>query len=733
MCAEYSASIHADVSILVLSFPPFSNLTPPIYQTSPTWWYEMSSKEKEKKNTKKWSSEDVVQAVVIADSFNFCFLPITAEKPRALLPLVNRPLIDYTVEFLAVSGVKEIYVYCCAHVDQLRAHLDKSRWTQKSSSVKLSIITSKDFPSVGDALRDIDAQGLIRSDFVLVSGDLVSNMDLREVIAKHKQLREKDKMTVMTNVYKRAHPGHRTRSMEDDILLATNSTTDRVLFCEKPDGKKKIKIPVAMFKENDKVEINYDVLDCHISVCSPSVPQLFSDNFDYQTRYHFIRGIINDEVLGNTIYADFICDQYAARVSNLQTYEAISKDVIHRWVFPLVPDNCALEEAYSYGRRNIYLSINVALAFDCILEEDVVLGSESSVGPQTHITHSSIGRNCKIGKGVKIEGCYIWNDVTIGDHCILQKSIIASNVVIKPNVTVEDGCIISFNVVIGEGFTVQAGSRLTTSQQAALTSSDGWEDDNESSVNDKPFEECVVEDVGEGGKGFKWDYPIPDSDDESDNFIKEKWHTTVNTQDEEEDEESISEESTPSATPELVQLLSVDKDSETVMFYHEILDSIRSSLTDSVPNDNTILMINASKHAYNVPINEVPLHVVKAILEGPPSSSSKAEMMEYIIKAFRYFQSLLVHYMKEKEVQKAVIVSMSEYATKDKSFASLFAKYVLELYNLDVVEESSILEWYAQFSLQTDNILEYSEVLRHIQPVIEWLETAEEESEEESD
>ena len=733
MCTEYSARIHADVSILVLFFPPCSNLTPPIYQTSPTWWYEMSSKEKEKKNTNKWSSEDVVQAVVIADSFNFCFLPITAEKPRALLPLVNRPLIDYTVEFLAVSGVKEIYVYCCAHADQVRAHLDKSRWTQKSSSVKLSIITSKDFPSVGDALRDIDAQGLIRSDFVLVSGDLVSNMDLREVIAKHKQLREKDKMTVMTNVYKRAHPGHRTRSIEDDILLATNSTTDRVLFCEKPDGKKKIKIPVTMFEENDEVEINYDVLDCHISVCSPSVPQLFSDNFDYQTRYHFIRGIINDEVLGNTIYADFICDQYAARVSNLQTYEAISKDVIHRWVFPLVPDNCALEEAYSYGRRNIYLSINVALAFDCILEEDVVLGSESSVGPQTHITHSSIGRNCKIGKGVKIEGCYIWNDVTIGDYCVLQKSIIASNVVIKPNVTVEDGCIISFNVVIGEGFTVQAGSRLTTSQQAALTSSDGWEDDNESSVNDKPFKECVVEDVGEGGKGFKWDYPIPDSDDESDNFIKEKWHATVNTQNEEEDEESISEESTPSATPELVQLLTVDKDSETVMFYHETLDSIRSSLTDSVPNDNTILMINASKHAYNVPINEVPLHVVKAILEGPPSSSSKAEMMEYVIKAFRYFQSLLVHYMKEKEVQKAVIVSMSEYATKDKSFASLFAKGVLELYNLDVVEESAILEWYAQFSLQTDNSLEYSEVLRHIQPVIEWLETAEEESEEESD
>ena len=54
MCAEYSASIHADVSILVLSFPPCSNLTPPIYQTSPTWWYELDEfqGEREKEHEK---------------------------------------------------------------------------------------------------------------------------------------------------------------------------------------------------------------------------------------------------------------------------------------------------------------------------------------------------------------------------------------------------------------------------------------------------------------------------------------------------------------------------------------------------------------------------------------------------------------------------------------------------------------------------------------------------------
>ncbi|CAI8009449.1 Probable translation initiation factor eIF-2B subunit epsilon [Geodia barretti] len=71
------------------------------------------------------AAEDAIQAVVIADSFNYRFLPVTIEQPRALLPLVNRPLIDYTVEFLAVAGVQEIFVYCCTRAEAVRAHLER--------------------------------------------------------------------------------------------------------------------------------------------------------------------------------------------------------------------------------------------------------------------------------------------------------------------------------------------------------------------------------------------------------------------------------------------------------------------------------------------------------------------------------------------------------------------------------------------------------------------------------
>ena len=79
-----------------------------------------------------------------------------------------------------------------------------------------------------------------------------------------------------------------------------------------------------MFKENPQVELHYDLSNTHISICSPVVLHLFSDNFDYQTWEDFAKGILtNEEILGNTIYLHQLKGFYGARVSNIHMYDAI--------------------------------------------------------------------------------------------------------------------------------------------------------------------------------------------------------------------------------------------------------------------------------------------------------------------------------------------------------------------------------------------------------------------------
>lgn len=55
-----------------------------------------------------------------------------------------------------------------------------------------------------------------------------------------------------------------------------------------------------------QVTVRYDLLDTHIMICSPQVPALFSDNFDYSTRDDFLRGVLNSEEVGQTILF-FVC------------------------------------------------------------------------------------------------------------------------------------------------------------------------------------------------------------------------------------------------------------------------------------------------------------------------------------------------------------------------------------------------------------------------------------------
>ena len=687
-------------------------------------------------------AEDAIQAVVIADSFNYRFLPITVEQPRALLPLVNRPLIDYTVEFLAVAGVREIFVYCCTHGDALKAHLEASRWMKPTSPVRLRIIISEACPSVGDALRDIDAQSLISTDFVLVSGDLVSNMQLQEVVQRHRELKKKDKMLVMTCVYKKAQPRHRTRSIEDDILICTNAADGQLLFCEKPRKHSRMNIPLSLLDDHREIEVRYDLLDCHISLCSPSVPQLFSDNFDYQTRHHFIRGILlNEDILGNHIYTHVISDQYAARVCNLNTYDAISKDVIHRWVYPLVPDNT--DETCSYGRRNIYLNTNVSLSFGCELHEDVVIGHNSSVGRNTHITQSSIGHYCKIGNNVVIEGAYIWDHCVIEDGAKVSRSILCDSVYVKSNVVVEAGCILSYGVTVGPDFTVKKGSRLTLSHDTGAmgggAEEEDWgeEEEEEETAEAKdtlmsPTENSDPAEVGREGRGFLWQPPTNDSD-ELEQSLVEEWPVSEVESSREETSSESSRGSTPGPTHPSHQF-SEGADVDNLLFYNEIIDLIRSGLADKVSIDNTILMINAAKHAYNIPIHDVPLAIVKAILEGPRCSTGTvstpqlSDTMAYIKSAVTFFTPLLRHYIKDQPLQQSVMETLVDCAEKQASVLGNLARLTLLFYNQDILEEGVILSWHEHYSSTAGDSAKKKEVLGTIKPVVEWLQTASEES-----
>lgn len=60
-------------------------------------------------------------------------------------------------------------------------------------------------------MRDIYTRGLVTSDFVLVMGDLVSNIRIDEVVRVHKERRKTNKDAIMTMVVKESGSKHPTK------------------------------------------------------------------------------------------------------------------------------------------------------------------------------------------------------------------------------------------------------------------------------------------------------------------------------------------------------------------------------------------------------------------------------------------------------------------------------------------------------------------------------------------
>lgn len=99
----------------------------------------------------------------------------------------------------------------------------ESRW-KSVPGVTVTVVVSTSSMSAGDALREMETKGMLTTDFILVSGDVVSNMKLSKVLAEHKwgsnslfseslfrARRKKDKNCIMTTIFKKAEPSHRTR------------------------------------------------------------------------------------------------------------------------------------------------------------------------------------------------------------------------------------------------------------------------------------------------------------------------------------------------------------------------------------------------------------------------------------------------------------------------------------------------------------------------------------------
>lgn len=570
-----------------------------------------------------------------------------------------------------------------------------------SVGMNLHIIPSE-ATSFGDAMRELDATGKLRSDFILMNFDTITNAKLIPSILKtHKENCKQDKGTAMTVVYKKVAPGQRTGN---EVVVAIDKKTSRMLFHERvhPTGKEnKFVFPLDIFLERREVEIHHDFLDPQIAICAPSALTLFTDNFDYETRDQFIRGLVmGQEIQSDSIYVSQLpSEEYAAKVSDWNSYHMVSRDVINRWVYPLVPDMgvCCLNQQYLFLRNNIYRHKTIKVERTCSIQSDVVLHQGSTVDEKSLLSSCVLGKNCRIGRNCIITNTYIFDNVEIEDNCKLENCIIGNTVQLKANSKITGGSVIADNCVIAANSQIEGCLIQSVQPEIDEYSTNEFEKLGEFAYNLKEVEEDEGDDVGVQLKIVKFAPPEP-------NYESSAYSSGNETEDEDDDGPAFQQE---------------DSD----IFLNEVIESLKRGFDEKSNAEFLVLEINSSRYAYNMALHEVNFFVIKAVFNLSVISNS-AEPVKGFIKIYDYLgEKVLKNYIKDDAAMIDCLKATIECCEENEDLKSKAMNIVKFMYDKDLLTEDVIISWYDDAEMKW--------VKKSLQPLIKWF--LEAESEDSSD
>ncbi|KAI3915836.1 hypothetical protein MKX01_013292 [Papaver californicum] len=318
-------------------------------------------------------------------------------------------MIDYSLAWLKSSGVEQVFVVVCngPHSRQIIDYLAKFERLSLDPKFTVTTIAPMGSVSAGDALRFVYERDVIHGDFVLISGDTVTNMSLKQKLK------------------------HLTGNNDDQLVMAIHPNTKELLYYDEDGADSNTDMVSTLGNKGllldnpAAVQVHNDIEDCYIDVCSPEVLSLFADNFDHQhLRCHLVRGLLEDDIMGYRIFMQEIDgSSYAARVDNFRSYDTTSKDIIQWSTYPLKLES----------QGTIYKG------------SDIQISSSADVGPFTLVgSGTSIGDYSKISNS----GSYIWDNVTIQDGCQLNNALVCDGVVIESEVVLEPGVVLSFKVIV---------------------------------------------------------------------------------------------------------------------------------------------------------------------------------------------------------------------------------------------------------------------------------------------
>jgi mannose-1-phosphate guanylyltransferase/phosphomannomutase len=358
-----------------------------------------------------------MKAVVMAGGEGSRLRPLTINRPKPMVPIVNKPVMEHVLDLLKRHGITDVIVTV-----QYLASVIQDTFGD-GSSLGMNIQYSIEEVPLGTAGSVKLAAEHLDDTFIVISGDALTDFDLTKIIESHRANKAKATLTLY----------HVPNPLEYGVVITDESGRIRQ-FLEKPGWG----------------EVFSDTVNTGIYVLEPSI----FDYYEAGKPVDFSQDVFPQLLAKNDALFGYVASGYWCDVGNIPEFLRANAELLSGMV--------NLDPIGQEIGGGVWLeSENVEIAPDAQLFGPIWLGTGCKIKGGVVIRGPTVIRDDTIlDTRAQVDRSVIWRNSYVGERAEIRGAIVGRQCSIKSKVMVFEGTVIGDGTTVGEGAIVQPNVKI---------------------------------------------------------------------------------------------------------------------------------------------------------------------------------------------------------------------------------------------------------------------------------
>ena len=376
-----------------------------------------------------------MKAVIMAGGEGTRLRPLTSNCPKPMLPLANRPMMEHIVTLLKRHGIDEIVVTVAFLANQIRTYFGDG------SEFGIKVVYATEDQPLGTAGSVRNAMDVLDERFLVISGDVLTDIDLGKILAFHE---EKQALATIGLV-------HVPNPLEFGIVI-TREDGSIERFLEKPTWG----------------QVFSDTINTGIFVLEPEIFDFIPDGRPVDFSGEVFPALLE---ASKPLYGA-VAEGYWEDVGTLDSYVTAHKDVMDGRVDVDVP-------GFEFG-KGIWIGEGAEVHPDATIDGFAIIGENSRVEAGARLgDYTVLGSNVRVRADADLERSVVHDNAYLGEGVRLNGAVVGRATDLRKGARCDDGSVIGDECFIGDGAHVAADVKIypfkTVEAGAVINSSIIWE------------------------------------------------------------------------------------------------------------------------------------------------------------------------------------------------------------------------------------------------------------------